>query len=94
MIYWKNILKLSSILIIKYMWFQFLRGLFNIKVILVEEQLWYYSTNSCRVKGVHAFPMGITPKMKVIVWLVFELTTILLFITLFTTPCTHSRLQI
>ena len=35
-----------------------LKGLFNPKAILVEEQQWYYLTHSWEDKRVHAFPMG------------------------------------
>ena len=44
--------------------------LFNAKVILEEEVLWYYSTYSGRDKVVHAFAEGISPKVNVIAQLV------------------------
>ena len=30
-------------------------GLFNVKAIIVEEQLWYYLTHSWEDKGIHTF---------------------------------------
>ena len=39
---------------------------FNAKVILLEEQYWYYLTRGWEGKGVHTFPKGICPKVKVI----------------------------
>ena len=47
--------------------------LFNPKAILGEEQYWYDLTNSRGNKRIHAFPMGISPKVKVITRLNFEL---------------------
>ena len=49
-------------------------GLFNTKVIFVEEQQWYYLTNSWEDKEVHTFSKGISPKVNVIAWLEFKLT--------------------
>ena len=47
-------------------------GYFN--EIHIEEQLWYYLTNSCGVdKRVHAFLKSISPKVNVSAWLKFEL---------------------
>ena len=54
-------------------WHTNLCGLFNDKAILVEEQSWYYSTNSWWDKRIHTFPKGIGPKMNVIARLEFEL---------------------
>ena len=48
-------------------------GLFSVKAILVEEQLWKYLTNSCRDKGIHTFPEGTSPKIDIITWLDLEL---------------------
>ena len=39
----------------------------------LEEQQWYYVTHSCEDKGVHTFPKGICPKVKVTARLEFEL---------------------
>ena len=47
--------------------------LFNAKVILLEEQWWYYLTHSWEDNGVHTIPEGIDPKVNVIVRLKFEL---------------------
>ena len=47
--------------------------LFNAKAILLEEQLWYYLTDSWEDKGVHTFPKGICPKVNVIARLEYEL---------------------
>ena len=40
--------------------------LFNAKSILLEEQSWYYLTNSWENKGVHTFFKGICLKVNVI----------------------------
>ena len=51
-------------------------SLFNgisIKAILLEEQQWYYLTHSWEDKGVHTFPMGICPKVNVIMRLEYKL---------------------
>ena len=48
-------------------------GLFNVKAILLEEQLWYYLTHSWEDKGVHTFPKGICLKVNVIARLEYEL---------------------
>ena len=53
-------------------WHINLRGLFNAKAFLVEEQL-YCLTNSRGDKGVHIFPKRNSPKVSVIVRLGFEL---------------------
>ena len=45
--------------------------LFNAKAILLEEQ--YYFTHSWEDKGVHTFPKGICPKVKVIARLEYKL---------------------
>ena len=50
-----------------------LRGLFNTKAILLKEQLWYYSTQSCGDNGGHTFPWGISPNVNAIERLEFEL---------------------
>ena len=47
--------------------------LFNAKAILLEEQLWNYLTHTWEDKGVHTFPKGICPKVKVIARLEYEL---------------------
>ena len=47
--------------------------LFNAKAILLEEQSWWYLTNTRLNKGVNAFPQGICPKVNVRVRLEFEL---------------------
>ena len=47
--------------------------LFNAKVILREEQYWYYFTHSWEDKEVHTFPKGICPKVNVIARLEYEL---------------------
>ena len=47
-------------------------GLFNAKAILVEEQQGYYFTHSWADKGVHTFPKGISPKVKVTAQLELE----------------------
>ena len=44
---------------------------FNAKAIILEEQQWCYLTYSWEV---HAFPMGISPKVNVIANLEFEFT--------------------
>ena len=49
-----------------FLWHINLRGLFNAKAILLEEQWWYYLTHSWEDKGVHTFPKGICPKVNVI----------------------------
>ena len=46
--------------------------LFNVKAILLEEQLWYYLTHTWEDKGVHTFPNGICPKVNVIARLEYE----------------------
>ena len=51
-----------------------LRGLFNAKVILLEEQWGYYWTHSWRGKGGRAFLLWLSPKVNVVAWLEFELT--------------------
>ena len=43
-------------------------GLFHVKAILVEEQLWYYGD-----KRIHAFTKGISPKVNAIARLQFDL---------------------
>ena len=53
-----------------------LLGLFSVKVILVEEQQYYYLTHSWwRYKGVHTFLKSISPKVNLRVRLEFELTS-------------------
>ena len=47
-------------------------GLFNAKVILVEEQQWYYLTNSWGDKEVHTFRRGINPEVNVFAQLEFD----------------------
>ena len=42
-----------------------LRGLFNAKAFFIEEQQWYYLTDSWKVQEVHAFLKGISRKMNV-----------------------------
>ena len=48
--------------------------LFDAKSILLEEQFWYDLTHSWEDKGVHTFPKGICPKVKVIAQLEYELS--------------------
>ena len=49
-------------------------GLLRVKkMTLLEEQLWYFLTNSFEDKGVHTFPKGICPKVNVIARLEYEL---------------------
>ena len=54
-----------------------LRGLLNAKAILEEDQKWHYSTHSRdgeqRIKVFIPFPRGISPKVKVIARLEYEL---------------------
>ena len=52
----------------------FIRELFNVKAICLEEQLWYYLTYSWEDKGTHTFSKGICPKVNVMAQLYFELT--------------------
>ena len=47
--------------------------LYNAKSILLEEQQWYYLTNSWEDKGVHTCPKGICKKGNVIARLEYEL---------------------
>ena len=48
------------------LWYINLRGLFNAKVILEEEQQWYYLIHNWGDKGVHALPTkGISPKVNI-----------------------------
>ena len=54
-------------------WHITLSRLFNAKVILLEEQSWYYLTHSWEDTGVHTFHKGISPKVNVIVRLEYEL---------------------
>ena len=54
-------------------WHINLRGLFNAKAILLEEQRWCYLTHSREDKGVYIFSKGIGPKVNVIAQLEFEL---------------------
>ena len=50
-----------------------LRGLFNAKVINVEEQQWYYLIlELVGDKGIYIFPQGISPKVNAIPQLGFE----------------------
>ena len=55
-------------------WHINVRGLFNAEAILIEEQWLYYLTHWLWNKGVHAFPKGISPKVKVWAWLKFDLS--------------------
>ena len=64
-------------------WFNFfiqwhinLCGLFNAKNVLVEEQEWYYLTNSLGDKDVHTFPKDSGPNVYIIVRLEFKLTNV------------------
>ena len=50
------------------------RGLFNVKAIIEEEQLWYYFIYSWEEKKVYTFPESISPKVNVILQLDFELS--------------------
>ena len=50
-----------------------LNRLFNAKAILVEEQQWYYLTQSQADKEVHTFPKSIGQKVNIIVQLEFVL---------------------
>ena len=47
--------------------------LFNAKAILLEEQQWYYLTQSWEDKGVYTFPRGICPKVNIIARLEYKL---------------------
>ena len=72
---WSNIL-LKELTIGSTVWFlcfNGIRGLFNAKAILLEEQQWFYLTNNWEDKGVHTFPTGIYPKVNVIVQLKYKL---------------------
>ena len=53
-----------------------LAGLFNTKIILVEERQWNYLTHDwMEIKGFNPFLMGISPKVNVIARPEFELAT-------------------
>ena len=61
--------------------------LFDIKIILVEEQSWHYLIHSLRDKEVHTFPKGIVTEDNVMARLEFELVYYdVLSGTLATTP--------
>ena len=49
------------------------RGLFNVKAILIDDQLWQYLTHNLGYKDIHTFSKGINSKVNVIVRLEFEL---------------------
>ena len=53
-------------------WHINLRGLFNDKATLLEQQ-WCYLTHSWEDKGIDTFPKSICPKVNVIAQLEFEL---------------------
>ena len=55
------------------LWHINLRGVFNAKAILLEEQQWSYLTHCWEDKGVRTFPNGICPKAIVITRVEFEL---------------------
>ena len=55
-------------------WHINLHGLLKVQSPPLEEQLWYYLTNSWVDKWVHAFPKGISTKVIVRMWLWFEHT--------------------
>ena len=69
----KNLNGFSHLRFLYLMAYQLLFRLFNVKAILLEEQLWYYLTHSWEDEGVHTFPKGICPKVNVIVRLEYEL---------------------
>ena len=54
-------------------WHINLCGLFNAKIIFVEEQQWYYLTHSLGDKIVHAFSKRTDLKVNAIARMVFEL---------------------
>ena len=60
-----------------FIWFLYLMiyqpflSYFNAKSIHVEEQHWYYLTNSLKDNRFHAFPKGIHLKVNRIVWFKF-----------------------
>ena len=54
------------------LWHVNLRGLFNAKSILVEEQYSYHLTHRWSDEEINAFPMSISLKVNVIAWLEFE----------------------
>ena len=75
-------------------WHINLLRIFNTKVILPEEQQWYYLTHSLEDKGVHIVPKGICSKVNVIARLEFELApSIPLSIALTFTPRWHPPLE-
>ena len=73
-------------------WYINLCRLFNAKAILLKEQSWYYLTHSWEDKRVHNFLKGICPKVNIIAWLEFELTTTIpQSIAITITPRGHSH---
>ena len=74
-----NTLQLSKFIATNYWWFSSfvnwyinIQGLFNAKVILVEELLWYALTDSWGDKWLHTFPKGISMKVNLIDRLDFD----------------------
>ena len=57
-------------------WFLYIVAYQLSRVIQFETQQWDYLTHSLGDKGVHIFLKGISPKVNVIEWMEFELTTI------------------
>ena len=53
--------------------YQILVGYLMAKLILLEEQRWYYLTHGWEDKGVHTISKGMCPKVNVIARLEFEL---------------------
>ena len=49
-------------------------GLFNVKAILIDTQLWNYLTHKWELKEVYSFPKGIIPKLNIKVRQEFKLT--------------------
>ena len=75
---WKKSVKSNHFFLLFFLYFFFywhvsLPELSNAKAIFMEEQQWYYLTNSWRDKGVRTFSEGIGPKVNVIAWLEVKL---------------------
>ena len=56
--------------------------------------MWYYITHSCVNNGVHAFPRGISPKVKVLAWLEFELVSNNVWVGPYNRVITQPRMNI